>query len=108
MPRSRTHLDSNFLPPPYRKVASAPRDVTPVLAKTYLTPREAWIARLASEGLTDPEIGSRLFLSPRTVEYHLHNALPGLRGGARAGDGHKSAGRAATCPRVLVLQQQVL
>ena len=43
-----------------------------------LTPQQRQIVRLASDGLTDREIGDRLFLSSRTVSSHLYRSYPKL------------------------------
>jgi DNA-binding CsgD family transcriptional regulator len=57
---------------PYRRGARPVAHRTPPgPASEPLIAQEAQVARLAREGLSNPEISARLFISSRTVQYHL-------------------------------------
>jgi ATP/maltotriose-dependent transcriptional regulator MalT len=56
-----------------------------VETRDQLTPQERQIAEFARDGLSNPEIGARLFLSPRTVEWHLKKVFAKLGISSRMG-----------------------
>ncbi|MFJ8744408.1 AAA family ATPase [Embleya sp. NPDC127516] len=73
---------------------AAPADTGDADVLARLTPQELHIVRLAAEGVSNRDIASRLFLSPRTVEYHLYKAYPKLGIGSR---GELSRFRTSRC-----------
>jgi DNA-binding NarL/FixJ family response regulator len=71
---------------PARELAAAagPAAVPAPAGPGPLARREADVARLVAEGLTNKEIGSRLFISERTVDSHVRSILNKLGFSSRA------------------------
>ncbi|MCG7210863.1 helix-turn-helix transcriptional regulator [Streptomyces arenae] len=74
-----------------------PAEPEPLDAEGLLTRQELQIADLAATGLSNKEIGARLYISPRTVSTHLYNIFPklGIRSRAALRDALGAQARAA-------------
>jgi len=58
--------------------AARPRARREQPASAELTPQEHQVAKFVSQGLSNREVGAQLFLSPRTVDFHLRNVFAKL------------------------------
>ena len=74
--RARRELTSSG--EPVRNASGEPAGPYAGPVGVALTAQEALVARLARDGLSNPEIGSRLFISSRTVQYHLRKVFTKL------------------------------
>lgn len=70
------------------RASGAPTAAATTRAAGELTAQERQIAELGAQGLTNRDIAARLYLSPRTVGYHLHKIFPklGIRSRAQLRD----------------------
>lgn len=62
------------------RIASSPASARP----SVLTPQELQVARYVASGLSNRDVGARLFLSPRTIDFHLRNVFVKLGIASRA------------------------